>query len=116
MRQTLNYQSNAGVTDVNSQQIRCYTNGVRGVNTLSVAAGSSVTFKSAPTIFHQGPLQFYLAKVPSGQDINSWDGSGNVWFKIYADQMSMQNGQASWPNMSTSTPIFFFCWEAAYIT
>ncbi|PVH97828.1 lytic polysaccharide monooxygenase [Periconia macrospinosa] len=104
VRQTANYQSNAGVTDVSSTQMRCYTNSNRGAsNTQSVAAGSTVTFKATPNIFHQGPLQFYLAKVPSGQSAATWDGSGNVWFKIYTEPATRANGGLSWASLNAGT-------------
>lgn len=111
VRQTLNYQSNAGVTDVSSLSVRCYTgSGSRGApNTQSVAAGSSVSFTASPNIFHPGPLQFYLAKVPEGQSVTSWDGSGNVWFKIYAEQAQKQGSQLNWASLSEShVAIVFF--------
>lgn len=97
----MNKDSNAGIMDVNSGLMRCYTNGNTGApKTQSVAAGSSVTFKSSPIIFHPGPIQFYLAKVPSGSTAATWDGAGNVWFKIYAEQVKISNGQMSWDSMS----------------
>ena len=69
---------------------------------MSVAAGSSVGFKANPNIFHPGPLQFYMAKVPTGQNAATWDGSGQVWFKIYAEQAKVSGGQLSWESLSTS--------------
>lgn len=54
--------------------------------TYEVAAGSSVSYSSIPAIFHPGPMQFYMAKVPNGQSIDQFDGSGAVWFKIYHEQ------------------------------
>ncbi|KAF2007275.1 lytic polysaccharide monooxygenase, partial [Amniculicola lignicola CBS 123094] len=100
IRQTVNYQSNAGLSDVSSSQIRCYTSGAKAASTMSVAAGSSVSFKASPNIFHQGPLQFYMAKAPEGTDIASWDGSGNVWFKIYAEKATSSGGQLSWASLN----------------
>ncbi|KAH8714792.1 glycosyl hydrolase family 61-domain-containing protein [Phaeosphaeriaceae sp. PMI808] len=101
VRQTVNFQSNAGLQDVTSPQIRCYTNsGTRAPKTKSVAAGSSVTWTSAPNIFHPGPLQFYMAKVPSGQTAATWDGSGQVWYKIYAEPAIISNGQMSWASLN----------------
>lgn len=102
MRQTVNYQSNAGLSDVSSDQIRCYTSGMKSAQTTSVAAGSSVGFKASPNIFHPGPLQFYMAKVPAGKTAADWDGTGNVWFKIYAEKASVQGGQLSWGSLSMS--------------
>jgi len=50
-------------------------------------------------ITHPGPIQFYMAKVPEGKDINTWEATGNVWFKaasIGAD--STPGAKAlSWP-------------------
>ncbi|KAF2192557.1 lytic polysaccharide monooxygenase [Zopfia rhizophila CBS 207.26] len=100
VRQTVNYQSNAGLSDVSSDQIRCYTSGGKSAQTMSVAAGSSVGFKANPNIFHPGPLQFYMAKVPEGQSASSWDGKGNVWFKIYSEKASSSGGQLSWASLN----------------
>lgn len=102
----MNYQTNAGLSDVTSNQIRCYTAGSKAAQTMSVAAGSSVTFKSNPNIFHPGPLQFYMAKAPAGQDVSTWDGSGNVWFKIYAEQATSSGGQLSWASLSMHRAVF----------
>jgi len=33
-------------------------------------------------IFHPGPVVMHLSKVPKGQDIHKYDGSGE-WVKIY---------------------------------
>jgi hypothetical protein len=103
VRQTVNFQSNAGLTDVTSPQLRCYTSGTKGAQTQTVAAGSSVSFKANPNIFHPGPLQFYMAKVPSGQSLSTFDGSDNVWFKIYAEKAMVSGGQLSWASLSTSS-------------
>jgi len=104
VRQTTNYQSNAGLSDVTSDQIRCYQAGTQGAkSSMTVAAGSSVSFKASPNIFHPGPLQFYMAKVPSGQDLSTWDGKGEVWFKIYAEQAISSGGQLSWASLNKGT-------------
>ncbi|PSN63120.1 magnesium-bound glycoside hydrolase 61 isoform E from Thiela Terrestris [Corynespora cassiicola Philippines] len=103
VRTTDNQYSNAGVSDVTSNQIRCYTTGAKSAQTMSVAAGSSVGFKANPNIFHPGPLQFYMAKVPTGQNAATWDGSGQVWFKIYAEQAKVSGGQLSWDSLNKGT-------------
>ena len=56
----------------------------RGKGTFKVAAGASlpVFYNQAP--WHRGPYQVYMAKVPEGQDVNAWDGAGQVWFKVYS--------------------------------
>ncbi|KAF2476361.1 uncharacterized protein BDR25DRAFT_375285 [Lindgomyces ingoldianus] len=100
VRTTVNAQSNAGLSDVSSEQIRCYTSGAKSAQTMSVAAGASVGFKASPNIFHPGPLQFYMAKVPDGQTAASWDGAGNVWFKIYAEKATSSGGQLSWGSLN----------------
>lgn len=100
VRVTDNKNSNAGVSDVNSVQIRCYTSGGGSSQTQTVAAGSSVGFKASPNIFHPGPLQFYIAKVPAGQTVESFKGEGNVWAKIYAEQATSSGGQLSWGSLN----------------
>jgi hypothetical protein len=106
VRQTVNFQSNAGLSDVTSEQIRCYTNGnTKAPQIQKVAAGGSVTFTASPNIFHPGPLQFYMAKVPSGQTAATWDGAGTVWFKTYAEPAIIANGQLSWASLSTSPAV-----------
>jgi len=87
VRRADNFQSNGFVADVNSQQIRCFQNIHSPAQaTLNVTAGSTVTYYSNQAIFHPGPMSFYMARVPDGQDINSWKGEGAVWFKIYHEQ------------------------------
>jgi hypothetical protein len=41
-----------------------------------------------------------MAKVPEGQTAATWDGSGKVWFKTYAEQATIANGQLSWGSLS----------------
>ncbi|CAO2657650.1 Nn.00g037760.m01.CDS01 [Neocucurbitaria sp. VM-36] len=101
VRTTVNKDSNAGLSDVTSDQIRCYTtSGTKAPSIKTVAAGSSVGFTASPNIFHPGPLQFYLAKVPEGQTAATWDGTGNVWFKIYAEKATVSGGQLSWASLN----------------
>jgi len=89
------------VTDVSSNQIRCYElspgTGASG-GTYEVAAGSSIGFTAVSSISHPGTLQFYMAKVPSGQTAATWDGSGNVWFKIFEQGPVISGGTLSWPS------------------
>ncbi|KAF2856826.1 lytic polysaccharide monooxygenase [Plenodomus tracheiphilus IPT5] len=103
VRTTVNQYSNAGLSDVTSDQIRCYTTGNTAPTIQNVAAGSSVGFTASPNIFHPGPLQFYLAKVPTGETAATWEGKGNVWFKIYAEQATIANGQLSWGSLNKGT-------------
>ncbi|KAF7304481.1 BTB domain-containing protein [Mycena chlorophos] len=85
-RQTNNYLSNNPVTDVTTEDIRCYTSTQSGTAgaTASVAAGSTVGFISGPTdMYHPGVVNVYMAQAPSGTDVADWDGSGDVWFRIF---------------------------------
>jgi hypothetical protein len=93
VRETTNHYSNGPVTDVTSDQIRCYElSGRPSASTYSVAAGSSVGFQSVPAVFHPGPIQVYMAKVPSGQTAASWNPStSQVWFKIYTEKPSFSS-------------------------
>jgi hypothetical protein len=87
------------VQDVSSLDIRCNVDGsTNSASTLSVAAGSEIGFTASPNIYHPGPVLAYLAKVPSGQTAATWDGSGDVWFKIYEDGPSGLGTQLVWPS------------------
>ncbi|KAK0651119.1 magnesium-bound glycoside hydrolase 61 isoform E from Thiela Terrestris [Cercophora newfieldiana] len=95
VRRADNWQNNGFVGNVNSDQIRCFQSTHQGAQaTLNVTAGSTVTYGAAPNVYHPGPMSFYLARVPDGQDVSSWKGEGNVWFKIYQEQPSGGN----WPS------------------
>lgn len=87
------------MTDVTSDQIRCYElSPGTGSKTYTVNAGDSVGFTAASSISHPGPLQFYLAKVPEGKTAATWDGSGDVWFKIFSQGATFSGGQMNWPS------------------
>jgi hypothetical protein len=65
------------VTDVSSSAIRCYELAPGTPSqTYTVNAGDSVGFTAVSSISHPGPLQFYMAKVPSGKTAATFDGSG----------------------------------------
>jgi len=87
---TTNHYSSAPVEDVSSPSIRCYEDRSRTpAKTMNIAAGSTVTFKSSNTMGHPGPVLFYMAKAPAG--VSSWDGSGQVWFKVYESGATTDN-------------------------
>ncbi|KAF2279838.1 uncharacterized protein EI97DRAFT_482650 [Westerdykella ornata] len=98
VRQTKNYQSNAGVTDVNSPDMRCFQ--MRpGTSTATIAAGETLGFIAASSVSHFGPVQFYMAKVPESADINTWEPAGNVWFKAAKiDAVKGAGGYTSGPD------------------
>ena len=81
VRQTKNYQGNQGVTSVSSPDMRCFQ--MRsGTQTATLAAGDTMGFIANAQVTHFGPVQFYMARVPDGADINTWEAAGNVWFKV----------------------------------
>jgi len=108
VRKTTNYQSNGPVTDVSSNQIRCYelSPGQGAPQTMTVQAGSSIGFTAQSSISHPGPLLFYMAKVPAGKTAATWDGSGNVWFKIYEDGPGFGSQGLTWPTQGTFSVFF----------
>ncbi|KAL1612693.1 hypothetical protein SLS60_000922 [Paraconiothyrium brasiliense] len=89
---------------VTSNQIRCYelSPGAPAQGTYEVAAGSTLGFTAQSSISHPGTLQFYMAKVPSGQTASTWDGSGNVWFKIFEQGPTITAGGLTWPSQGKS--------------
>ncbi|KAL2151622.1 hypothetical protein VTH82DRAFT_6720 [Thermothelomyces myriococcoides] len=100
VRMTENRYSHGPVTDVTSSEMTCYQSGVQGApQTVQIKAGEKFTFSVDTSIGHPGPLQFYMAKVPSGQSASTFDGTGNVWFKIYHDGPNgLGTEQITWPS------------------
>ncbi|KAF8189456.1 glycoside hydrolase family 61 protein, partial [Mycena galopus ATCC 62051] len=71
------------VTDVTTDDIRCYTsNETDTSSTATVAAGSTVGLTVPITLYHPGVVNIYMAEAPAGTDVADWDGSGTVWFKV----------------------------------
>jgi hypothetical protein len=109
VRQTKNYQSNSGVTSVTSPDMRCFQNRA-GTSTATVVAGAELGFVAETSITHFGPVQFYMAKVPDSADINSYDPSGNVWFKaasISAQGSPLGSGTETWPAYRACSTFFY---------
>lgn len=102
VRQTTHWQNNGFVGDVTSAGFRCDQLSAAGATTINVAAGSTVGFAVQPSIYHPGPVQMYLAKVPEGKTAADWDGSGEVWFKIYEEQPTFGSSQLTWPSNGES--------------
>lgn len=99
-RMTKNAQSKEGVLDPTSPDIRCYTSQT-APNVATVPAGSTVHYISTQQVNHPGPTQYYLAKVPEGSSAKTWDGAGDVWFKISTEMPSIDaNNQMVWPGQS----------------
>ncbi|KFZ10488.1 hypothetical protein V502_08085 [Pseudogymnoascus sp. VKM F-4520 (FW-2644)] len=93
IRENTNY--NSPVTDLASNDLRCNVGGETGAGTtIDVTAGSSVDFTADVAVYHQGPVSFYMAKAPTTAD--SFDGSGDVWFKIKDIGPTFSGGAATW--------------------
>ncbi|KAK8107393.1 fungal cellulose binding domain-containing protein [Apiospora kogelbergensis] len=100
VRKTTNFNSHGPVEDVKSDAIRCYQNapGSEGAKTMSVKAGDKVGFRVDSNIGHPGPMAFYMAKAPEGKSAADFDGSGDVWFKIYEDGPNFAQSGLTWPS------------------
>ncbi|KAJ2934668.1 hypothetical protein H1R20_g2395, partial [Candolleomyces eurysporus] len=100
VRRTNNYQSNGPVTDVRSQDFRCYNSQTRATaqTYTGISAGSRIGFTAAASISHPGTTNIYMAKAPAGVDVASWDGNGQ-WFKVHEISAVTNGGQSiSWPS------------------
>lgn len=100
IRENTNY--NSPVTDLTSDDLRCNV-GANGssTDTISVAAGSTVTFTLDTPVYHQGPISWYMAKAPS--TAAAFDGSGTVWFKFLDVGPTFSGSTATW-DMSGKLP------------
>jgi hypothetical protein len=101
IRKNTNY--NSPITDVTSNDLRCNEGGAPGTaagGTLSVTAGSSFTITADTPVYHNGPIAMYMAKAPTTAD--AFDGSGQVWFKIWQQGPSGN----TWPLSLTYTATF----------
>ncbi|KAF9568718.1 glycoside hydrolase family 61 protein A [Agrocybe pediades] len=106
VRKTNNFNSQAPVTDVTSQDFRCYTSQTNAkASTATVTAGSTIGFQADQAIYHPGVINVYMAKAPNG-DASSFDGSGQVWFKVY-QMTATANGQTITFPSSSMTSVNF---------
>lgn len=77
-----------------------------GTGTATVAAGDTLGFVAMSSVSHFGPVQFYMARVPDGADINTWEAAGNVWFKAASISAvpnasgALTSGEDTWPAYS----------------
>lgn len=81
--------------------MRCYQ--LRGADShATVSAGSELGFVAASAVTHFGPVQFYMARVPDGADVGTWDPAGNVWFKVGSISAvpPLGSGESTWPAYS----------------
>lgn len=105
IRRTKNWQNNGPVENVQSPDIRCNElSPGTGSQTVDVAAGSTIAFQANPNIYHPGPLAFYIAKVPAGQTASTFDGSGNVWVKLWHEQPKLSSSSMTWTSNGLTRP------------
>ncbi|VDB87147.1 unnamed protein product [Peniophora sp. CBMAI 1063] len=115
VRETNNHNSLGPVTDVTSQDLRCYTSATNATaSTLNVQAGKEISFQVGDglTIYHQGVVNVYMAKVPSGSDASSFAGDGDVWFKVF-EIPAVTNGGSSISFPAQDVPSVNFTLPAA---
>ncbi|KAK0200028.1 glycoside hydrolase family 61 protein [Desarmillaria ectypa] len=85
---------NGPIQDVTSEDIRCNIGGTAPAALYATAeAGSSVDMHwTTWPASHAGPVITYLAQVPDGSNITSWEpGTNAVWFKV--DEAGYENGK-----------------------
>jgi hypothetical protein len=105
VRKTTNFQSNGPVTNVQSAAMTCYQatpGGGPGVLTMNVTAGSTISYNAKASISHPGPALVWMAKAPAGTNVQQWDGSGKVFFKIHEEGAGGGAGGLSWPAQGLS--------------
>ncbi|KIJ64664.1 lytic polysaccharide monooxygenase [Hydnomerulius pinastri MD-312] len=106
----VNTNDNSPVTDVTSTDLRCNVGGLDSgpeTSTDPVTAGSTVGLALDQAIYHPGVVNVYMAKAPSGTNISDWDGSGDVWFKVYQVTAVTDGGTSvSWPSVGMSQVTF----------
>ncbi|KAH7037795.1 glycoside hydrolase [Microdochium trichocladiopsis] len=102
VRQTANWQNNGPVTDVSSEAIRCYERspGTAAPATASVQAGGAIRWSASQAVYHPGALSAYMAKVPSGSTAATFNGAGQVWFKVYQDYPTTSQNQYQFPSLN----------------
>ncbi|KAK7181101.1 hypothetical protein DPSP01_003548 [Paraphaeosphaeria sporulosa] len=90
-----NTNNNSPVIDLASNDLRCNVGGGSGASTstVSVAAGSTVTFTADIAVYHQGPVSFYLTKASSTAAAS--DGS-TPWFKIKEIGPTFSGSSSTW--------------------
>jgi hypothetical protein len=89
-----------------------------GTTTATVVAGEKLGFVANAAVTHfvrqeetlkqahslltcyQGPVSFYMARVPDSADINTWDGAGQVWVKVGVIDAVRTGSSWEWPAYS----------------
>ncbi|KDQ10946.1 glycoside hydrolase family 61 protein [Botryobasidium botryosum FD-172 SS1] len=82
VRRTDNFETRNPVKSVTEANFRCFNAaGGKAPNVYTIAAGNKITFKTDNQLYHPGVVNVYMAKAPG--NVVDFDGSGNVWFKVY---------------------------------
>ncbi|RYO74331.1 hypothetical protein DL764_010856 [Monosporascus ibericus] len=77
---------------------------VTGIETVDVVIGSIVNFNPVKPISHPGPVNFYMAKAPTGASLAEFHELAPVWFKIYSDGPEFtSSGTLTWPTEFAET-------------
>lgn len=101
-----NTNINSPVTVVSSSDMTCNAGASSAPGIAWVQAGTSVGFALDTPIYHPGPINVYMAKVPTGQTAATFTGTGSVWFKV-AELGAITDGGSTikWPadNLSSFT-------------
>ncbi|KUJ17734.1 uncharacterized protein LY89DRAFT_707156 [Mollisia scopiformis] len=100
IRQNTNY--NSPVTALNSTDLRCNVGGetAGSTTTITVNAGDAFSITTDTAVYHDGPFSIYMAKAPT--TAAEFDGSGQVWFKIYdLGPTFAADGTSTWPLYQT---------------
>ncbi|KAI8961643.1 glycoside hydrolase family 61 protein [Daldinia sp. FL1419] len=102
VRKTTNFgvHDHGPLFNVSSTDMRCYElePGKGSPKIMSVEAGGEVGFRVDGNVTHPGPLQFYMAKVLEGESVKTFAGNGDVWFKIFNDNLEFTDRWPEWPN------------------
>ena len=111
---TTNSRDNGAVSDVSSPDMRCFGGSTPGKAVATVAAGDTLGFVVSSGIMHFGPCQFYMARVPEGEKVESWGAEGQVWFKVGSISAkdgggaALKGDEATWPAYRESSPCSFY--------
>ncbi|KAG8879364.1 hypothetical protein FRB98_005700 [Tulasnella sp. 332] len=103
IRMTDNHYSQAPVTDVTSQPIRCYENSTASATAIAtVAAGSHLGVQADQAIYHPGYFSIYMSPVtPATTAASETAATGKTWFKVWEDAPTWTAaGGFVWPSES----------------
>ena len=71
-------------------------------------------FEGYGSIIHQGLLQFYMEKAPTGTKGEDFDGKRKTWIKISGDEPTLTDDRLTWPNFGKLSVTSFTYNSRAY--